>query len=886
MTLSCPSCGKPLEPSAPKGLCPECLLKAGFGSGMDPGTETKPGAIRPGFVPPNVEQLAAKFPLLEILELIGHGGMGAVYKARQKELDRIVALKILPPDIEQDQAFADRFAREAKALAKLNHPGIVTIHDFGRADGLYFLLMEYVDGVSLHQLLHGGRVSAREALAIVPQICDSLQYAHDQGIVHRDIKPENILLDRRGRVKVADFGLAKIVGSSLTDPSHTLPLNLVGTRSTASVTPMGEGGAPAPGEGSPVLTDASKVMGTPQYMSPEQIQTPGEVDHRADIYALGVVLYQMLTGELPGKKIEPPSKKVQIDVRLDEVVLRALEKKPELRYQQASILKTQIEEIATTMGSAAAPDAPVDAAPRETAGKAFDEASNAAREARALPEPRFSRAATTGAFWIGLFFMNWIVSYTPPGWVLTGFLRNSPLGMAAELLLLLPLTVLGFAALVGGSVTGLVALRQIRQSCGAFRGFHLALFDILFFPVVMLNWWGVWLILRVVPQIPLKVPLAIIVPLVLIGVLLNWMLIRAVTRMAKHFVNSPAPTAPSPVMGTWFQVLKAAALRLVLVLVVPLALFETLEQVSVQWNESTQELWGLALDAASLGGLVWACWPGYRLKRSWLFWAGGTIGSAFLLHALVYFYSLNLRPNLGLYRESERVAQHPGFQWGERQSIASRVWNKPVAPEFAPAVEMLLPLDDEHRTALVDLDTARQLARSGFNESDPDTLAWARAEKLDLAFVLRKNQITVLGLGLGAGWVPHFVPREDLTSQAALNFWLLDRKQPKEFTDLQMRSNLVGSLVFRTREGGMGLLDFLGQSQNPRGVKIRFKRVQTTETNRRLSAVSGGATAFLPIRSRLVADEAAHVATVESLLTREAYNNGRRQKANSYQYQL
>ena len=186
---------------------------------------------------------------------------------------------------------------------------------------LYFFLMEFVDGVNLRQLLHAGRISPREALAIVPQICDALQFAHDQGIVHRDIKPENILLDRRGRVKVADFGLAKIVGN---DGRAELPLGQDAQQRVPTDS----------------LTDAGKVMGTPNYMSPEQIAAPGEVDHRADIYALGVVFYQMLTGELPGKTIKPPSTKVQIDVRLDEVVLRALEKKPELRYQQVSEVKT------------------------------------------------------------------------------------------------------------------------------------------------------------------------------------------------------------------------------------------------------------------------------------------------------------------------------------------------------------------------------------------------------------------------------------------------------------------------------------------------------------------------------------------------------------------
>ncbi|MEI6077719.1 MAG: serine/threonine-protein kinase, partial [Verrucomicrobiota bacterium] len=193
-------------------------------------------------------------------------------------------------------------------------------------------LMEFVDGVNLRQLLAASRVSTREALAIVPQICDALQFAHDQGIVHRDIKPENILLDRRGRVKVADFGLAKIV-AAVCDRRESGEENLRQSQTAATAD---------------ALTDASKVMGTPQYMSPEQIQAPGEVDHRADIYALGVVFYQMLTGELPGKKLEAPSKKVSIDVRLDEIVLRALEKKPELRYQTALEFRTQVEAAVST----------------------------------------------------------------------------------------------------------------------------------------------------------------------------------------------------------------------------------------------------------------------------------------------------------------------------------------------------------------------------------------------------------------------------------------------------------------------------------------------------------------------------------------------------------
>ncbi len=383
----CPECGTPLPTGALTGLCPACLLK--LGAAADTVTDGK----QPPFNPPSIAELAPLFPQLEILELVGKGGMGVVYKARQRQLDRVVALKILPPGIGDDPAFAERFTREAKALAKLNHPGIVTLYEFGSSGGeptqtegeqggkgaggspervgslsppppfppaasppqstrkeassrLYYFLMEFVDGVNLKQLLHAGRVSPREALAIVPQICDALQFAHDQGIVHRDIKPENILLDRRGRVKVADFGLAKIVGPERDRPGGSG--NESAETARESQTSTASGSAAAGTAALRELTDAGKVMGTPQYMAPEQREHPTEVDHRADIYALGVVFYQMLTGELPGKKLEPPSKKVHIDVRLDEVVLRALEKKPELRYQQASVLRTQVETIATT----------------------------------------------------------------------------------------------------------------------------------------------------------------------------------------------------------------------------------------------------------------------------------------------------------------------------------------------------------------------------------------------------------------------------------------------------------------------------------------------------------------------------------------------------------
>jgi serine/threonine protein kinase len=231
----------------------------------------------------------------------------------------LVALKILAPEKEQDAQFAARFTREAQALARLNHPNIIGVHDSGEAEGLYYLVMEFVDGVSLRHLIRSHKLTPEEALAIVPKICEALQYAHDRGVVHRDIKPENILLDAAGNLKIADFGIAKILGTDRAQPAITL---------------------------------ATHVIGTPHYMAPEQIEKPHLVDHRADIYSLGVVFYEMLTGELPLGQFQPPSSKAALDVRLDEVVLGALAKEPDRRYQHASEVKTDVETIAATPASA------------------------------------------------------------------------------------------------------------------------------------------------------------------------------------------------------------------------------------------------------------------------------------------------------------------------------------------------------------------------------------------------------------------------------------------------------------------------------------------------------------------------------------------------------
>jgi predicted Ser/Thr protein kinase len=311
----CPSCGRALPAGALAGLCPACLLAQG--------AQTDPGgpADTSRFVPPTVETIAKLFPQLEIHGLLGAGGMGAVYKARQPALDRWVALKVLPAGGTQAADFAERFNREARALARLSHPNIVAVHEFGRVEGLHFFLMEFVDGTNLRQLEQAERLSPRVALQLIPQICDALQYAHDEGVVHRDIKPENVLVDRKGRVKIADFGLAKILGR---EPEAQR------------------------------LTVEGQVMGTPHYMAPEQVERPLAVDHRADIYSLGVVFYEMLTGDLPLGKFSPPSRKVQVDVRFDEIVLRALENDPARRYQQVSEVKSQVATVAGTP----APEAP------------------------------------------------------------------------------------------------------------------------------------------------------------------------------------------------------------------------------------------------------------------------------------------------------------------------------------------------------------------------------------------------------------------------------------------------------------------------------------------------------------------------------------------------
>src|SRR6187401_1674940 len=255
---TCPHCGAALPAGVAADQCPRCLLAAA----MQP-TQAGDGGVAaaPPLAP---EKLAPHFPQLEILECLGRGGMGVVYKARQKSLNRFVALKLLAPERVADAKFAQRFTHEAQALAALNHPNIVTIYDFGQAGGFFFLLMEFVDGVNLRQAMKAGRFTPEQALAIVPPVCEALQYAHEHGIVHRDIKPENLLLDKQGRVKIADFGIAKMVASDGRDTMQRVRDDEAGTQ-----------------------PDPTMAAGTPRYMAPEQQTDPAHVDHRADIYSLG-----------------------------------------------------------------------------------------------------------------------------------------------------------------------------------------------------------------------------------------------------------------------------------------------------------------------------------------------------------------------------------------------------------------------------------------------------------------------------------------------------------------------------------------------------------------------------------------------------------------------
>lgn len=311
MTVQCVKCDFTYDPAkVPGGLCPRCLLLGMHGN--DPGGFEEEDEEEVSLEMLADDELAMELPNFELEEPLGRGGAGVVWKARERVLNRHVAIKLLH-NTGKDPDFVDRFTREARVMAQLNHPHIVTLYSFGRTRSNHcYLVMEMVEGASLADLLNGELLDLPTSLNIIQGVCAALRHAHEAGFMHRDIKPGNVLLDSRGRVKVADFGLARLSGSR---------------RDSTTITKKGW------------------AVGTPHYIAPEQAKGAGNEDQRADIYSVGVVLYQMLTGELPRGVFRPPSAKQKLDKRLDDVVLRALQEEPEKRYQHIAELSEDVEKV-------------------------------------------------------------------------------------------------------------------------------------------------------------------------------------------------------------------------------------------------------------------------------------------------------------------------------------------------------------------------------------------------------------------------------------------------------------------------------------------------------------------------------------------------------------
>jgi len=264
--------------------------------------------------PPSVEDITRMMPLgrYSVQARVGMGGMGTVFRGTQLSLGRPVAIKVLRVSDGYDYAFEDRFRREAKAMAQLSHPNIVAIYYAGTQDGLYFIAYEFASGRTIRDLiLERGRLPVAEAVNYAIQVTLALNHISAAGIVHRDIKPSNIMLTRQGEVKVTDFGLAK---------------NFVK--------------APT------MVTETHMVMGTPEYASPEQYDMHREVDHRADIYAVGVMAYQMLTGALPRGSWLPPSQlRPGLDARIDGILTKAMMQDRAQRYQSITDMRRALEAI-------------------------------------------------------------------------------------------------------------------------------------------------------------------------------------------------------------------------------------------------------------------------------------------------------------------------------------------------------------------------------------------------------------------------------------------------------------------------------------------------------------------------------------------------------------
>jgi serine/threonine-protein kinase len=311
MTLSCSKCGSavqtPADVFARQTACSTCGQTIELEELMTMAPSTKRGPAQPPAPVPSLD--GKRLGGYQLLSLIGRGGMGEVYEAIQESLSRRVAIKVLPSNLTVDPAFVKRFQRESGALAQLSHPHIVSIYDRGQEGEVYYFALEYVEGPdggpprTLQDLLSkSGALSPVEAVRLMEQIADALAYAHGKGLVHRDVKPLNVLLDARHNARLVDFGLAHLVG-----------------------------GDPAEQE---QLTMAGDVLGTVGYLAPEQRQAGSKVDERADVFACGVVFYQMLTGHLPQGAFEPPSELVPgLGSDWDALIAKALQRTPERRYR-------------------------------------------------------------------------------------------------------------------------------------------------------------------------------------------------------------------------------------------------------------------------------------------------------------------------------------------------------------------------------------------------------------------------------------------------------------------------------------------------------------------------------------------------------------------------
>jgi tRNA A-37 threonylcarbamoyl transferase component Bud32 len=805
---------------------------------------TKAPGAGAGHEPPALADVVAAFPQFEIIELIGAGGMGTVWRARQPKLHREVALKLLPAaPAERDPAFAERFEREGQLLARLHHPNIVTVHDSGRAGDFYYLVMELVDGVNLRQAMRASRFTPAQALAIVPKICEALQYAHEEGVLHRDIKPENILLDAKGRVKLVDFGIAKLIAQTEGGGNCGMRNADCGVSEAAGA-----------------LTWGDATLGTPNYMAPEQIDRPADVDHRADIYSLGVVFYELLTGELPVGKFAPPSQKSDADPRLDGIVQQALEKERSRRQQSVGEMRTQVETMAGTMGGA-------------------DPAASSPAEPHT--SSRFSRTAIWAALWVlvlplGLGLNSLATSYN----------ATLPLQGHARWWVGLPgllLVAFGQLGFIGTPVLGWFAVAQIRRSAGQLRGLGLALIEGLLFPLLALdaviflavgNFWranppqvehpvGRWL-----AEYEFVIPLFAL----LVCLLVDWLIIRAVWRKVNPEPSGAA--APPPLARRedarptiWptalLHVLFMAAVCAALVLIVPTYL-EIFGDFGIALPFPTRLVGNLS-KALRGGGLVFLlcvalvdvglCFlaravGGRRGLRVWT----AVVVVGWLLLAVVAGAALHIPLNTMLASSSAPAESH---------SASASVF-------FGPVIERVLPFDrsaiDFQKGTVLQPDWQKILSAG-----DEAYGRWLQENGADALVVESPNhafgQPALDVTGYPKLTAPSRSPSEEkercvFVMEEAAEFETVRPAEADAKLKIVSERKLSWTIAegsrpwwFQTLDGAKGVVQLMGVNDQPRGLKIRYKLV-VTDLDAAVSPTGSYRVAMLP-KVQLTKSEAA-----------------------------